>query len=78
MTCKRCAVSGCNVLIVGKRDLCERHFNKLTLDERTRLDDLRDDGREVYGSALTAAVEKLERKTDQVNAFGYPVGPVLA
>lgn len=76
MTCKQCVVSGCSVLIVGERDLCAKHFGKLPEGDRKRLDDLLSDGREVYTSALAAAVEKLTRPPVQVNAFGYPIGPV--
>lgn len=77
MTCKQCVIPTCEKLIWGKRDLCEAHFMKLSKDERTRLDDLQADGREVYASTLQVCVEKLTRPPVQVNAFGYPVGPVV-
>lgn len=76
--CKSCVIPGCSVLIVGNRDLCRKHFEKLPEGDRQRLDDLLDDGREVYAAVLAAAVEKLTAKPIPVNAWGYPVGPVMA
>jgi hypothetical protein len=58
--CRLCPVDGCEVLVVGDRDLCARHYARLTAGERERLERLRPDGREVYTIALEAAVGRIE------------------
>jgi len=83
---KRCAVSGCEVLLVGRRDLCEGHFYRLPQSQREILD--KHYGAEPwtpngirYAAEIAASVHVLEatgtRPTTGLmgRGSGYPSGP---
>lgn len=67
MACRNCPVPDCEVLIVGARDLCAKHFGALPPTQQKRLDDLRGAAPGTpnatrYRAELEASITCLERK----------------
>lgn len=87
MACKSCPIPGCEVLIVGARDLCGKHFMALPASQQKRLDELRgatagSPNAIRYRAELEAAISCLERKARASQRAlaepGYPASPVPA
>lgn len=83
--CRRCALPNCEVMVVGARDICARHFGLLSDADQKRLDELKPDGRGVYEATLERMVGKIEDRLRRRaiigvmgRASGYPSGPETA